>query len=820
MAGIKYQCEFYSNNGSRYRMNLYHVDYSGTTIPFKAGPEGFQLTYEGETNSVYECIKASSLQFDFVVEEAPTSSGDPTTGNIYADLLANNEDKMFVIVQQYDSDNTAWRNFWGGDIINDTVQIEDAPYPVRIRIKATDGMAKLKEKKYVPETGGTWLTVLYFIQECISQTLYYSTLFPSSGGTSVITIRNTPDRYHENMGSITDSTWQDTYNPMKLCMLNEAAFVKKDGVYFTYYEILEQICTLWNCQFFLSSLWNEDLGCTWWLFSRNILYYEAGPSILTSCRVFKNQAYDAANTALNFAEYSVPNTSVNYTPTLVKTIGDTDHPKFSGNKITYLAPLGLIKNIYNHDLFSYNWNSPSAGSTDIWHEFGSLRNTATSGFQYFTNTSSDSGSGLSSPYFPAGMAYTGGGANNQGLFIPVTANQDCILITGTVTFSYFMNIDGTDAVGAILESFITAGLQPSFSVVAPLQIRFITSDKTGEDWYEAQYQNPPVNLGDNEIELHLNGEFGNGESGTCGWATDAASRIKVHLEDLPILDGTPNQISVPFSFISEPVPTSNGGTTIATLKRMRIKVLDWADADIFDSEFASIIGSAITFTGNPAIDFTDFKVTSFLSGSEMGNYFSTSIGQMTNSNGDATCDMEIQPEFFIGDPPPYVTNTDGELDSVNQGPVLYLSGIKIVSPASSSPTTTPPTTKENNNRRWRTQNDGTFLPLNELLSRELIKKRCLPCYKYDISFENKTADETITFANSLKTDMKLNSGESADVQGFFPIGGTYTAATDSWKMTIEQFSVNTTANVTNTSYYNTNEEWFLENPNIITSPYF
>ena len=204
----------------------------------------------------------------------------------------------------------------------------------------------------------------------------------------------------------------------------------------------------------------------------------------------------------------------------------------------------------------------------------------------------------------------------------------------------------------------------------------------------------------------------------------------------------------------------------------------------------------------------------------MGNYFSTSIGQMTNSNGDATCDMEIQPEFFIGDPPPYVTNTDGELDSVNQGPVLYLSGIKIVSPASSSPTTTPPTTKENNNRRWRTQNDGTFLPLNELLSRELIKKRCLPCYKYDISFENKTADETITFANSLKTDMKLNSGESADVQGFFPIGGTYTAATDSWKMTIEQFSINTTANVTNTSYYNTNEEWFLENPNIITSPYF
>ena len=823
MAGIKYQCEFYSNNGSRYRMNLYHVDYSGTTIPFKAGPEGFQLRYEGETNSVYECIKPSSLQFDFIVEEAPTSSGDPTTGNIYDDLLANTENKMFVIIQQYDSNNTAWRNFWAGDIIDDTVEIEDAPYPVQIRIKATDGTAKLKEKEYEPLTGGTWLTVLYFIQECISQTLYYSTLFPSSGGTSVITIRNTPDRYAENMGSITDSTWQDTYNPMKLCMLNEAAFLKKDGVYFTYYEILEQICTLWGCQFFLSSLWNEDLGCTWWLFSRNIMYYETGSSILDTCRVFKNQAYDSGNTALNFAEYSVPDTSVNYTPTLTKTIGDADHPKFSGNKITYLAPLRLVKNIYNHDLFSYNWNSPSAGSTNIWHEFGTLRQNATSGFQYFLNTSDGNGVDLASPYFPEGMDYTvSPNDNNQGLFIPVTSDQDCILITGTMNFSYLMNIDNSTTLGTYLEAAINAGTAPTFDVKGELQIRFITSNKTGEDWYEAQYQNPPVDLDDDEETLHLDGDFGNGGSGTCGWASANTSRIRIHAQNIPMFNGEPNQISVPFSFISDSLPTTFDGSSIETLKRMRIKIYDWNDADIFETAFANIIGTEVNFTGNPSIEFTDFRVTSFLSGSQTGNYFSTSIGQMTNSNNNsaASAQMIIEPEFYIGDPPPYVTNTDGELDSINEGPVLYLSGIKIVAPATSNPTTTPPTTKVANSRRWRTQQDGTFLPLNELLSREIIKKRCIPCYKYNISFENNDPDESITFANSLKTDMKLNSGESANVQGFFPIGGTYTAATDSWKMTIEQFSTNTTTNVTNTSFVNTNEEWFLENPNILTSPYF
>jgi len=822
MAGIKYQCEFYSNNGSRYRINIYHVDYSGTTIPFKAGTEGFQLTYEGSTSSSYDCIKASSLQIDFIIEEAPTSSGDPTTGNIYDDLLANNENKMFIIVQQYDSGNTAWRNFWAGDIIDDTVTIEDAPYPVRIRIKATDGIAKLKQKKYDPLTGGTWLTVLYMVQECISQTLYYSTLFPSTGGTSVITIRNTPDRYAENMGSITDSTWQDTYNPMKLCMVNEGAFVKKDGTYFTYYEILEQICTLWNCQFFLSSLWNEDLGCTWWLFSRNILYYEAGDSILTSCRVFKNQAYKTNTTALNFAEYSVPDTSVNYTPTLVKTIGDADHPKFSGNRITYLAPLQLVKGIYNHDLFSYNWNSASAGTNDIWSEIGSSRTNATSGYQYFTNTDAESGADLASPYFPDGMDYTNSpNDNNQGLFIPVTADQDTIMVTGNLTFSYWMYVDGTTAVGGVLETLMAAGLQPAFDIVGALQIRVVTSDKTGEDWYEAQYQNPPVDLGDNEEQLHLNGEFGNGENGMCGWASDNSSRIKVHMEDLPILDGSSLSVTVPFTFISEALPTTFSGSNIKTLKRVRIKIYDWDDSLVFDEGMAGLIStSAITFQGSPVIEWSDLRVTSFLSGTKAGNYVSTSIGQAANGNVDAACEMVIEPEFFIGDPPPYVTNTDGELDSINDGPVLYLSGIRIVAPASTNPTTTPPTTIADNNRRWRTQQDGTFLPLHELLSRELIKKRCFPSYKYDISFENSDPDESITFANSLKTDMKLNDGESADLQGFYPIGGTYTAVTDSWKMTIEQFSVNTTSNVTNTSYQNVNEEWFLENPNILTSPYF
>ena len=819
MAGIKYQCEFYSNNGSRYRMNLYHVDYSGTTIPFLAGPEGFQLTYEGETDSVYQTIKASSMQFDFVITEAPTTSGDPTTGNIYDDLLSNNENKMFVIVQQYTG--SVWRNFWAGDIIDDTVEIQDAPYPVQIRIKATDGIAKMKQKEYVPISGGTNLTVLFYFQKAIEQTTYYSTLFPSTGGTSVVTIRNNPDRYHENMGSITDSAWQDAYNPMKLTMINEAVFIKKDGKYCTYYEILEQICTLWNCQFFLSSIWNEDLGCTWWLFSRYIMYFESGTSILDTCRVFKNQAYDSGNTALNFSEYSVPDTSVNYTPTLTKTIGDADHPKFSGNKITYVAPLGRVKNVYNHDLFSYTWNTATVAENQ-YNNMNSVRISATSGTQGFINTGTAvTNANLESPFFPEGMPYTVAGNNNQGLFLKVSSGQDAVMVKGEITLNYLLVLDTTTTIGTLLNNLSTVDGTPfTFDFKASIGIEFITSDKDSEDWYDAV--NDGTNLNDNEQDLLLVGEFGSDTgSGMAEWNDTGTGTVvsTIHIKDCPLTQTVPITLTVPFSFISEAIPTTADGTTVNTLKRCKITILDWQDNYNLDGPMASVIGNGV----NPAYmnyQITNLTVSSILDGSEMGDYFSTEIGLSTNGNTDASAEMVISPELFIGDPPPYAVSNTGVSSVPTGSPAMYLGGLKIVAPAASNPTTSPPNQAQQNNRRWRTQQDGTFLPLNQILSREISKKRATPSYKYDISFENSDPATTITFINTLKIDMKLNSGESADVQGFFPIGGTYTASTDSWKMTVEQFSNSTTTNITNDSYFNINREMFLDNPNIIISPNF
>jgi len=76
------------------------------------------------------------------------------------------------------------------------------------------------------------------------------------------------------------------------------------------------------------------------------------------------------------------------------------------------------------------------------------------------------------------------------------------------------------------------------------------------------------------------------------------------------------------------------------------------------------------------------------------------------------------------------------------------------------------------------------------------------------------------FYNTLKINMRLSDTASEDAQGFMPVGGSYTAATDTWHMTVQQIDINTESNITDESYHDFNQEWFINNPNILIDPNF
>ena len=824
MAQVKYQCEFYSNNGIRYRINIYHVDYTGSIVEFKGGMDGFKLKYEGTNDPEYKSIKASSLEFDFLIEQNPVAVGTPTTGNIYGDLLGNNESKLFVILQHYDTSDTTWINSWAGDVIDDTVTIADQPLPTRIRIRATDGVAKMKQKIYSPKTGASWLCVLYYFQEAIEQTIYYSTMFPSSGGTSTISIRNTSNRFQENMGSITDSTWKDTYNPYKLAFINEAAFKKDNGEFMTYYDIINQIATLYGVQFFQSYKYNENQGGCWWIFSRYVMYNESTSSVTSSCRIFNNQAYKSDGTALTEYEYAIPNTSVlnTFSLDITQDIGldlDTDRPKLKGNKISYLAPLGRVFNNYYHDLISYPLNMPNT-NPDQYSNITCLGGGGGGIISFFDNSASATVAGqLNSPTFPADMPYTGSdtsfSANNNGWFIPITAGQDCIAITGnvTVTYKFSWSYAALDTLLSGENSFIDT----TFKI--PLRFVPIISNKSASDYAQAQIDG--VDLGDSEIRRFLDGTFGSNGSPIATWSstvTDfdnpATPFVTINLDNPPLENDTEMTLTIPFGIMTEELPTPHVGVT-NYLKRFEYSVSNFSNSKMFSGAFFDLIDNGTITMSNFNFQITDLRTSLIFDGSTISNYFGYEKGLFSNFNTDASAQMEIKPDFFIGDPPSWIGTAAGGTSETNLAPTQYFGGIRIHAPSASNPTTTFPNQIQVNNGDWITENDSTEKNINKLLCREIIKKRCVPAFKYDIKIQPQTQAKMIGFWNTFKINMRLNNDASDDIRGFFPIGGTYTAMTNTWHFHLQQMDINTETNIQDDSYIEPNFEPFENNPNIL-----
>lgn len=84
--------------------------------------------------------------------------------------------------------------------------------------------------------------------------------------------------------------------------------------------------------------------------------------------------------------------------------------------------------------------------------------------------------------------------------------------------------------------------------------------------------------------------------------------------------------------------------------------------------------------------------------------------------------MEIKPDFYVGDPPDWISTDAGGLSETNLAPTQYFGGIRIHAPSASDPTTTFPNQVQVNNGDWRTEHDSVEKNINKLLCREIIKK--------------------------------------------------------------------------------------------------
>lgn len=175
MAAVRFWSEYKSFTGDDYRIEIWDTEHTGDATEFTTGSEGFNLRYEGETNEPNSPILSTSCDIRFYMQNAAHEA-------LITDITASQEGRFLVKILWTASDLP----FWYGMVLPDIGSYEEAYYPYVLTIRATDGIATLKDIDYA--NGTTKYTgkqsLLMHLINCFSKLPYWD-LFHTVGDASI-----------------------------------------------------------------------------------------------------------------------------------------------------------------------------------------------------------------------------------------------------------------------------------------------------------------------------------------------------------------------------------------------------------------------------------------------------------------------------------------------------------------------------------------------------------------------------------------------------------------------------------------------------------
>ena len=235
MAAVKLYSEFKSDQNKYYKIEIWDEDYAGTSPDaFTVDGNGFILDYKGLTDNIYSPIIGSSVSFGMYVNDTATTTFLNT-------LKEYQQDRYYIKIYRGNSE-VSTSLMWAGYIIQDLVQIEDVSQPYLLNIRATDGLAKLKD---VVVTTSAWRK---FTNQFIN----------ALDKVGVLGIYDTTDAvlnvvcnwYAEEM------VYASTLNPLDETWADFRAFdtIDRDGILTgrTWQEVLQQMCSVFGLRFYYS----------------------------------------------------------------------------------------------------------------------------------------------------------------------------------------------------------------------------------------------------------------------------------------------------------------------------------------------------------------------------------------------------------------------------------------------------------------------------------------------------------------------------------------------------------------------------------------
>lgn len=220
---------------SVYVINIHDSSYSGDIIDFDVSADGVTEVYDPEDKGRNQSIITSSTEVVMMV----TASIETFITDV-----VNAAEGRFILEILKDSNK-----YWYGYILADQFTLQDLPNSIgrRLKIRATDGIARLKKIDYnnagTAYSGkATFLAHLFNVLGKISFQSFYG-----STEDYLITYVDWWDQNH---------VYSTTSDPYALSRFDHRALIGIDGggekIYNSAYDVLEQIVKAWNCKFFFS----------------------------------------------------------------------------------------------------------------------------------------------------------------------------------------------------------------------------------------------------------------------------------------------------------------------------------------------------------------------------------------------------------------------------------------------------------------------------------------------------------------------------------------------------------------------------------------
>ena len=237
---IRTESNFFDLKGKQYRITVDDENYVNDPTmrsTFKAGGDGFTLTYEGQNLDRFNSVIPSKLSFSMYIENA--------NDEVIISDLANSQEGRFKVKVEENDGNGNWSKYWVGVILTDQVNYQDEYYPFPFRITAVDQIATLSKVDYnnngvAYEGPATLLEHLYNILNKTYAPFFYATNEDFIG---------VAGDWLENNHVLAD-------DPMVATRVNHIGFNREDQdgnkVYFSCLKILKEIALAMGSRFYQS----------------------------------------------------------------------------------------------------------------------------------------------------------------------------------------------------------------------------------------------------------------------------------------------------------------------------------------------------------------------------------------------------------------------------------------------------------------------------------------------------------------------------------------------------------------------------------------